>query len=1404
MSISKEDLKFSFQSLSTRYGGSLLMKKQLLSQDEVVVFIGLGGLGGRAVNAIKAVAADKLDNPDRRFFLVVDTCKKDMNAISAVTAVDIEKPEEAELLNRGCIEEHEKLALYKESYKIKTLGHDIDSWLNRDQLSEVKVDDTGAQGIRQIGRVMLMANGNYARVYGRLSELLNKARNVAKDKNIGLKIYIIAGISGGTGSGTIVDFSYMVKRAISGFAQEYKKIDAIIFTPDVQFNDKGVDENKKKGLKANFYAAMKEIDFFFNNHARNVSYKCPYTEDESAYSEDIFDACTLISRKAQGVDIADNSNGVIKKVADAITFEISGIEGKTNKGDGQSYSAFFSNVYNNFQLWWPANSHGNGLDMPDWVPSRYSSLAYSSFYVPRDELIAYCANSLMEKLAEHWKQGTISENELKGIFRQYHIASNKSFAGRLFELAKCEEMFDVDSKELPIDGWGPVKVKNCCSYLDTMRSIAEQEGMTQRARRHLKLASQKQSDVFVAPIISLVDKAFTEPGKGPVYAINLLSAGISREYDAGSGILAWLAKLSSNLPNDASTWNLELQQVYDELSTKAESYDNSLSVDENDLNSFTDACRQYGEDLLKCKLLAHAQENLKTIYSELLDKNNRVFNIYTYAFEFLVGNLKSDSAYVTNTERHREGQTNIFSFDLTDFREDDVVSNRFKQYFESVVDTKDLDVESDNFVRIVFGGLKNLLDPNNPDTTPETVQPEDVIEIIRHYFRTSFADLTSNIIEKFCVVAYSTIDATPEKITNIWTNPQLKSVALHSAADAISSKILTDRRIMLSCADVTRDLQNFCSYETFAALPETKEINDVIGNPFILHANWSEFIGFKRIFGFPVSLIADLGDCKKEYDAQAITAGIHLDEMYSADDGFGDWRYALPEPYSYTTAKFLNRYEENGNDVTEYDRAHMRSLLKLAKEAKKLGLLNEKTNDRALVDAEPNHANLEIDINKRLKYYEIVYELRRPIADIIAKKSEIYSNLREAFLSLKNEGRDTDFFSTLGRAGYKIAEPVSIQWTFVRPEFNVMENRTDMGDDVNFGNFITLLRSNPYWEVKLKNGVKLFTALNEIYQTVLQEFAATETYNDRIISFMRAIRVGRVVPFNDKNSGVFCGFEIKATDNSEENIYFTNHGFEAFDKRYLLYLCFTEKYVKLEDSKIDSMNALVAHDCSIERQVDLSSEARNNVHWFIEHTDQTIKDPEWLAKNFDLAAKLRSFRDGLKHSSFSYSLPKPSGNKADVEIVIENLNGFYVELRDYLKANIPEEPIASSHTIQNNQPPVANAAPSTATWKCSCGATNDGKFCKECGQSKPVISAEWICVCGATNDGKFCKECGKPKPQISDVWTCSCGTVNDGKFCKSCGRPKGVISVICKKCGWKPAEGEDAGKFCKECGAPLN
>ena len=110
-----------------------------------------------------------------------------------------------------------------------------------------------------------------------------------------------------------------------------------------------------------------------------------------------------------------------------------------------------------------------------------------------------------------------------------------------------------------------------------------------------------------------------------------------------------------------------------------------------------------------------------------------------------------------------------------------------------------------------------------------------------------------------------------------------------------------------------------------------------------------------------------------------------------------------------------------------------------------------------------------------------------------------------------------------------------------------------------------------------------------------------------------------------------------------------------------------------------------------------------------------------------------------KQSSPAQKKHAPAGAPAaDAYAYRGKLENYFLEL---LQAAFPDYQVEQNASLSglNN-----TAAPATG-WACVCGVINTGKFCTECGRTKPAENG-WTCVCGEHNTGKFCANCGKPRP----------------------------------------------------------
>lgn len=144
-------------------------------------------------------------------------------------------------------------------------------------------------------------------------------------------------------------------------------------------------------------------------------------------------------------------------------------------------------------------------------------------------------------------------------------------------------------------------------------------------------------------------------------------------------------------------------------------------------------------------------------------------------------------------------------------------------------------------------------------------------------------------------------------------------------------------------------------------------------------------------------------------------------------------------------------------------------------------------------------------------------------------------------------------------------------------------------------------------------------------------------------------------------------------------------------------------------------------------------------------------------------------REGFMQSSIAQGLNAAGSNTAGAGNAFMamgmgmNAAGGFMNAASQTNAMQMQQQAAAQQAAQQA---AAQQASAQGSWTCSCGATNTGNFCNNCGSKKPA-PAGWTCSCGAVNNGNFCNNCGAKRPDAG--WTCSCGATNTGNFCNNCG-----------------------------------
>ena len=918
------------EELSSTGGGSLVktVVKSEITPSEKILVIGLGGMGCKTVNAAKGVYLRDYKNTGCIDFLAVDTAINDMDDLN--------------VQNGGNLTLNEMFQIYDSSADNLLLNRPpiVDSWLSQDAPKTQIIGD-GAKQCRAVGRVMLCATPKYEALKTRINEKITALNVGANDI---LQVIIVAGISGGTGSGTFVDVSYMVRMLLDDLhanQQTNSKMFGVFYTPDVQKSIPSIGGNAATwaNLQRNGYAALKDLDYFMNIGSQ-------------ALTEDVYTIRTLSGTYTSHQRVFERGHvyiisptntchiceDIVKKTAESlmdlfrqgatdgnamIQSLISDLSNATTVGgtwDNLNVGAIADNAL-------PADPCGikNTL-YPAFMNYNYSAFGVRSIYFPRNEMVAYCANEAFLAVYEEWKKAF--------EYTQDTVCAAAASCGiggidNIFDFVKAQLNISPDRFRIhPDESNYPVR-KGLGSLLakveGTDDTITES---TEKVNRAIKEITQPVCDNIINALANTIRSKFEDQNflwqSGPFAAIVLLSGNQGQL----KGFKQLLEDYANNIALAINAKKEAMDKAVNAVRTGKQTIDTDKNPHDDEIEAFVDLCQKYSEAYFEYNFYnRYMLYIINGVYSKINDFNNETFEIYVPIIRSVMDMLSADATAFANSTLKVNGNTTTYSLNAFDLNNARRQNNLFETLFNGYIDNNKVAAVKREFVASLFAPERKKKWQNIAG------DPAALANEIRGIFKSVTDDLVSQMLEKLMIMVYGdkniiinqnngNANVTINDINNIWNDANLRINALSSAAKNIV-EALTDSLMLKYEVDPTTSA-NFSKKATVILLNETPNLNNAIRTELANKFGATGFtvatmgdgtsceyktcitMAMSTTF-IPLAMISHMRDYAVEYFKSETSvigqAGRHLDEVTEK------WQDNLPEIFGMDTEAY---YVERG------------------------------------------------------------------------------------------------------------------------------------------------------------------------------------------------------------------------------------------------------------------------------------------------------------------------------------------------------------------------------------------------------------------------------------------------------------------------------------------------------------
>ncbi|WHY85470.1 tubulin-like doman-containing protein [Neobacillus novalis] len=623
----KANVKEHIQQLDVSLGGGIISEKiRVDTIDNPMLVIGLGGTGIDALLRLKyqvnrrfklpqdPLSKKKKEKPNNIEFLAFETNEHDRNKKYNGVGLDPNKefvllsnPEIGSLLsNRSTIESY------------------IKEWLS----PELSITDgiSGASGVRQAGRLLLFTKINQV-----VKTIEKKIEAVLEGTGKRLYVFLLTGLSGGTGSGCYLDIAYITRgimeRKFGPTGVDKVSMLGYLFTPDVNLSKRGLSSHTAEYIEKNGYAALKELDYWMNCDERNERFKMKYGSILEVNSPmPPFNLCHLISgTNLEGKWLENAYDYCMNVTAENITNFMASEE----KQSGEEFAIhdYISNIRTNIAV----------MPKPYAANYQYNIIGASMAEIPLEEMTTYIGYKLFEKMNTMFDAGP-DQAEVEQFTERLRIdpdSVHQRFNERVPEPLSGFENSDRFSYNNVI--------KTSVINLD---EELEREFLVKAREEYRKCKRQLPGEIM-EEFRRQIERLFLHPKKGPIFASRLIHS------NDGFCLLKTLQVYMDGLRDRLERLPKAIQGEQEYALNRLEDARSAFISKEKKKNAYIEA--KLNEVYAKAEKarIEEMIEFYEDLYQLLNNQNNKIYEVYKEILETLKGIFEKNADILVDGEEVR-------------------------------------------------------------------------------------------------------------------------------------------------------------------------------------------------------------------------------------------------------------------------------------------------------------------------------------------------------------------------------------------------------------------------------------------------------------------------------------------------------------------------------------------------------------------------------------------------------------------------------------------------------------------------------------------------------------------------------------------------------------------------------